>query len=96
MIAKKAQGMSLNVIIIAVLALIVLVVLVVIFAGKAGQFSNSTGETGNQYAPTRCDIPGTLRYCAYSCDVGDSEVKMQQGFTCTDSTKGSAKCCSKI
>ena len=36
---KKAQGISLNVIIIAVLALIVLVVLVIIFTGSTGDVS---------------------------------------------------------
>ncbi len=35
---KKAQGLSLNVIIIAAIALIVLVLLIVIFSGKIGQF----------------------------------------------------------
>lgn len=40
---KKAQGLSLNVIIIAVLAIIVLVVLVAIFAGRIGIFESQLG-----------------------------------------------------
>jgi len=46
MMDKKAQGLSLNVIIIAALALIVLVVLAVIFMGKSASFDRGvTGET---------------------------------------------------
>ena len=41
---KKAQGLSMNVIIVAALALIVLVVLSVIFMSRAGIFAQSTGE----------------------------------------------------
>jgi len=46
---KKAQGLSVNVIIIAAIALIVLVVLVAIFTGRLGLFSKGLGEaTGCQ------------------------------------------------
>ena len=41
---KKAQGISINVIIIAAIALLVLVVLSVIFMGRMGNFSGSTKE----------------------------------------------------
>ncbi len=41
---KKAQGLSMNIIIIAAIALIVLVVLAVIFIGKAKSFSGSVGD----------------------------------------------------
>lgn len=41
---KKAQGLSVNVIIIAAIALIVLVVLVAIFTGRLGLFSKGLGE----------------------------------------------------
>lgn len=60
---KKAQGMSLTVIIIAVLALIVLVVLVVIFTGKAGSFGKGTEETSQQFSGSKCEIPGTGGQC---------------------------------
>ncbi len=40
----KGQGMSINVIIIAVLALLVLVVLAFIFTGKIGKFSTTTAN----------------------------------------------------
>ena len=41
---KKAQGLSLNVIIIAVLALLVLVILAVIFTGKLGTYKPQSDE----------------------------------------------------
>jgi len=41
---KKAQGLSINTIIISVIALVVLVVLVAIFTGKLGLFSKGLGE----------------------------------------------------
>ena len=57
---KKAQGMSINVIIIAVLALLVLVVLAFIFTGKIGQFSKATGDCKA--------ISGDI--CDYTCSSG--------------------------
>lgn len=55
-INKKAQGLSLNVIIIAALALIVLVVLVAIFTGQIGGFGKGTQNiTGDaQSCNTMC------------------------------------------
>ena len=56
----KGQGMSINVIIIAVLALLVLVVLAFIFTGKIGQFSKTTAN---------CEaISGNN--CEYTCESG--------------------------
>lgn len=44
---QKAQGLSINTIIIAAIALIVLVVLVAIFTGRLGLFSKGLGEVTN-------------------------------------------------
>ncbi|MAE42763.1 hypothetical protein CMO93_03255 [Candidatus Woesearchaeota archaeon] len=44
---KKAQGLSINTIIVAAIALIVLVVLVAIFTGRLGSFSKGLGEVTN-------------------------------------------------
>ncbi|MBI2666419.1 hypothetical protein HYX13_02290 [Candidatus Woesearchaeota archaeon] len=44
---KKAQGLSINVIIITALALIVLVVLVVIFTGRTAIFTGGVDKEGN-------------------------------------------------
>ncbi|MBI2134985.1 hypothetical protein HYU09_03265 [Candidatus Woesearchaeota archaeon] len=41
---RKAQGLSINTIIIAAIALIVLVVLIAIFTGRLGLFSKGLGE----------------------------------------------------
>lgn len=45
---KKAQGLSLNVIIIAVILIVVLIVLVVIFTGKIGIFSKTTATCASK------------------------------------------------
>ena len=69
---KKAQGLSLNTIIIAVLVLIVLVILVLIFSGKMGSFrrginacdgkcvssASSCGEDENPIYLVNCDDDG--------------------------------------
>ncbi len=60
---KKAQGMSLKVIIIAVLALIILVVLVLIFSGRMGKVTSGTSDTASAYEGNKCAIPGTGREC---------------------------------
>lgn len=43
---KKAQGISINTIIIAAIALIVLVVIVMIFTGRIGQFGKAVASCG--------------------------------------------------
>jgi len=50
MMMKKAQGMSMKVIILAVLALIILVVLVLLFTGKVKIFGSQTSETQQQFS----------------------------------------------
>ena len=47
---KKAQGLSINVIIIVAIGLVVLVVLIAIFTGRLGGFVAGVGQT------TTCDI----------------------------------------
>ena len=68
----KAQGLSLNTIIIAVLVLVVLVILILIFSGKMGGFrrginscdgycaetSSSCGENENPIYLINCDDDG--------------------------------------
>ncbi len=46
---KKAEGLSLSVIVIAVLCLIVLVIMILIFTGKIGEFT-----TGIDSCPGKC------------------------------------------
>ena len=64
-IRKKAQGMSINVIIVAVIALIVLVVLALIFSGKIKKFGGGTDEVSDSFK-NMCEIPGTSRVCVGS------------------------------
>ncbi len=61
---KKAQSMSVNVIIVAVLALLVLVVLAFIFTGKIGQFATGTSD---------CESVNSKYTCDYVCGEGYAE-----------------------
>ena len=79
--SKKAQGMSINVIIIAVLALLVLVVLAFIFTGKIGKFSTTTANcesiAGNKcdYAPCQSGyVQDNSRGCFDSSNQPTGEV----------------------
>lgn len=68
---KKAQGLSLNVVIIAAIVLIVLVVLVVILTGRTRLFTKGTTEITEKYSTNNCVIPGTGRECyANQCPTG--------------------------
>lgn len=64
---KKAQGISMNVIIIAAIALLVLVILSVIFIGRMGKFGERTAaceqQGGTCYDGTTCPA-GTTKYAA--------------------------------
>jgi hypothetical protein len=74
---KKAQGLSLNVIIIAALALLVLVILAVIFMGRAGVFRKESGNCaamGGYCSRTGC-TGDYSREIGYDCDLdGDGTV----------------------
>ena len=56
MIMKKAQGLSINVIVIAAIALLVLIVLVVILTGQTQKFGQGLGEAQKECKPS--DIVG--------------------------------------
>jgi len=59
MSSKKAQGISVNTIIIAAIALIVLVVLVMIFTGRMGVFTTGIGKAGDA-SKTCSELDGAL------------------------------------
>ena len=89
---KKAQGMSLKVVIIAVLVLVILVVLIMIFSGKLKFFGGQTTETTAQYDANKwCQIPGTNNECAYTkqdCESrGGTYMEKAGGY------EDCAKCC---
>lgn len=68
--SKKAQGISINVIIIAAIALLVLVVLSVIFLGKLNVFGEQTASCETQGGQCNVGIcnPGQIKYPVWSCD----------------------------
>ena len=85
---KKAQGLPMNVIIIAALALLVLVILTIVFMGRINIFGKETGTcTKNPnarcMAPEDCDpdLDGPSNYMLYS-----------SGGNCDDDAK---TCCIK-
>ncbi|MEM4336437.1 MAG: hypothetical protein QXG86_00335 [Candidatus Woesearchaeota archaeon] len=91
---KKAQGMSLNVVIIAALGLLVLVVLSIIFTGRTGIFVRESDKCTTKYGNAgRCVAVETDCNGAYdkiswgACDLnGDGKFnfnnKDSDGFCC--------------
>jgi len=80
---NKAQGISMNVIIIAAIALLVLVILSVIFLGKMGGFGKGVGDCTNK--------GGT---CQAFCDPELSEQQMFEWSCGTEEQNmGNDKCC---
>ncbi len=77
---KKAQGLSMNVIIIAAIALLVLVVLSVIFVGRLGIFGEKAAA---------CETVGGT--CYVDCPAGTTEYPA--GAKCPDVEGVSQDCC---
>ena len=83
--SKKAQGLSINVVIVAAIALIVLVVLVAIFTGRLGFFGKEVSDVGlncedfknnegvSAKWKTSCGDDEKVTYTAK--DAGDNPVK---------------------
>ena len=77
---RKAQGLSLNTIIIAALALLVLVIVAVIFTGRAGLFrveSGSCDNNGGQCVRTDCD-GAFQRSVGHDCNL-DGDDTLNEG-----------------
>ena len=85
---KRAQGLSLNTIVLAVLALLVLVVIIVIFSGQIGTVSK--GFTNAQNSTNLCRI-GFLGEQECRIDCGNNWNEVPDKF-CEDSKK---TCCQK-
>ena len=77
---KKAQGMPLNVIIIAALVLMVLVILSVIFLGKSAQFRKETDKCQNNGGQCldSCDEAFQIEASQYWCN-NDGDDKVNEG-----------------
>ena len=82
---KKAQGISLNAIIIATLALLVLVVLAMIFTGRIGIFTKETKNCGTLGNNARC--------VADASECAGSDQKVMNSYTCPTDT---SICCLNI
>ncbi len=65
--AKKAQGLSLNTVVIAAIALLVLIIIASIFSGKLSLFSTDT---------RLCENKGDRAHCvdAEECPAGEAKV----------------------
>ncbi len=79
---KKAQGISINTIIIAAIALIVLVVLIAIFTGRIGIWGQGIDDATN---PT-CENDDRESKLAQDCDVLDTVFgkfnDVESGYVC--------------
>ncbi len=81
---KKAQGLSLNVIIIAAIALIVLVVLVAIFTGRMGEWTAGIKKAETKYCGPVPDgkvgtsVGGTVKSSSEGC--ADYEIQVHGVF----------------
>ena len=64
----KAQGISINVIIVAIIALLVLVVLTVIFGGRMGLWNEQVGEQSSSKCTDNTDA--IVRAFDQSCPEG--------------------------
>lgn|SRR3989338_7540994 len=94
--SKKAQGMPINIIIIAAIALIVLVVLVVVFSGKFGKFGTGVDDTANSFK-NMCEIPGTSRECVSSIAqcTPDKGTEIRGKFSDCEKKSSGSICCEK-
>ncbi len=68
---KKAQGMSIRTIIIAVLALVVLVVLIAVFANKLGLWGEQAEDVGDTEQFGFGTIGENIEGCDYTTESGD-------------------------
>ncbi len=86
---KKAQGLSVNVIIIAAIALLVLVVLSVIYIGRMGDWGTKAGDCLNKGG--KC-VTLTATDACKDKNEGDYPTKFT-GWECTDKAQ---TCCIKV
>jgi uncharacterized protein YpmB len=88
---KSAQGLPLNIIIIAVIVLVVLVVLVLVFRGKISQWGDGIDEQTSNIGK-ECEIPGTSRTCIQSLGQCKTEI-ISGSFTDCEKRFGKSHAC---
>ena len=86
--SKKAQGISINTIIIAAIALVVLVVLVAIFTGRLGLFGQKVAEVGQECTDFKNSEGKAAAWRTVDCGEGYSEI-----FTATDANEHAGEHC---
>jgi len=85
---RKAQGMSINTVIIAAIALIVLVVLVAIFTGRIGMFSKGIGDVTGDSNKKCSEVSGVERTRTECLDASGIILSAKEVIT-------GKVCCSK-
>ena len=86
---KKAQGMSLNVIIVAALGLLVLVILAAIFVGRTGLFTKEISRCSGSCVASQQACSGTYdKIVSGGCDLNSDGKMSDNGFTTKDITDG--------
>jgi len=80
---RKAQGMPLNVIIIAILGLVVLVVLLAIFTGRVSKFGQSSNT---------CEGVGGTPVSENQCNISDGDIPLGKNY---DKITAGQICCRK-
>tara|TARA_B100001971_G_C17706017_1_gene294072 strand:+ start:192 stop:473 length:282 start_codon:yes stop_codon:yes gene_type:complete len=89
MLNKKAQGLSVTTIIVAIIGLIILVAIILMLTGKLGDFGTGTESVGNPLEA--CEGTdgqgGDLKELGVECDAGDVEI------VASDSLGTGKKCC---
>ena len=83
---KKAQGISMNVIIIAAIAIIVLVIMVVIFSGRMQLFGKGVSLCEGTCSATKAGCGYSAAIPIRNCDSdGDGEPNVKgEGFCCME------------
>ncbi|MEK6823145.1 MAG: hypothetical protein AABY13_04915 [Nanoarchaeota archaeon] len=81
---RKAQGMSINVIVVAALALLVLVVLSIIFLGRGKLFQSGLNQCKGTCVPKgqSCPQPDSAQVPTSNCDDGRTQVA--DGICCIE------------
>jgi flagellar basal body-associated protein FliL len=92
--SKKAQGLSMNVIIIAAIALLVLVVLVAIFTGKMGDFTGGLKDAEGDSSKTCSEQDGvsTTKKAGQTADQACVDAGRTYSIPASDAT-GTNVCC---
>ena len=87
---KKAEGLPINVIIVAIIALVVLIVIIAVFTGNMGKFVNSLTNRGDTTMP--CEeqkFEGYILQLKASCEKSETEI------LASDAASQGMKCCKK-